>query len=66
MTRDPTFLTSFSLIIAHNVSTLELGPLSTLLWENVHNTPNPSPPLIVVRSAGFLADFTVQFHEHTS
>ncbi|KDQ10726.1 hypothetical protein BOTBODRAFT_488758 [Botryobasidium botryosum FD-172 SS1] len=63
--KDPTYLASFTLVIAHNMSTLDLVPLSTLLWENAHNKPNPSPPLIVIRSAGFLAEFAVQFHEHT-
>ncbi|RDX42032.1 hypothetical protein OH76DRAFT_1392460 [Lentinus brumalis] len=50
---------SFSLVIAHNINKDILDELSTLLWAN----PN-GPPLIAVRSAGFLAHFHVQYHEH--
>ncbi|KAI0700659.1 hypothetical protein C8T65DRAFT_657406 [Cerioporus squamosus] len=50
---------SFSLVIAHNLKKDILDELSTLLWAN----PN-GPPLIAVRSAGFLAQFHIQYHEH--
>ncbi|EMD36162.1 hypothetical protein CERSUDRAFT_84251 [Gelatoporia subvermispora B] len=50
---------SFSLIIAHNLNKDVLDELAELLWADLTN-----PPLIVVRSAGFLADFFIQFHEH--
>ncbi|KAI0713985.1 hypothetical protein C8Q76DRAFT_733003 [Earliella scabrosa] len=49
----------FSLVIAHNLNKPTLDQLSALLWAN----PN-GPPLISVRSAGFLAEFHIQYHEH--
>ena len=49
----------FSLVIAHNLQKDTLAKLSELLWQDPGN-----PPLIAVRSAGFLADFSIQFHEH--
>ncbi|KAI0710486.1 hypothetical protein C8Q76DRAFT_737619 [Earliella scabrosa] len=49
----------FSLVIAHNLHKPTLDQLSALLWAN----PN-GPPLISVRSAGFLAEFHIQYHEH--
>ncbi|KAI0788968.1 hypothetical protein BC629DRAFT_470320 [Irpex lacteus] len=49
----------FSLVIAHNLEKETLEKLASLLWEEPTN-----PPLIVVRSAGFLADFYIQVHEH--
>jgi NEDD8-activating enzyme E1 regulatory subunit len=56
---DPSFLTSFSLIVAHNLHPNVLEKLSGFLWSD------PTyPTLIVVRSAGFLAEFFIQFHEH--
>ena len=47
------------LVIAHNLQADVLDTLSQLLW-----TDPVDPPLIAVRSAGFLADFYIQFHEH--
>jgi amyloid beta precursor protein binding protein 1 len=35
--------------------------LSALLWSDAL-----APMLVVVNSAGFLAEFSIQFHEHTS
>jgi amyloid beta precursor protein binding protein 1 len=58
---DPAYLTSFSLVIAHNIEDRLLEPLSDLLWSDPSN-----PPLIVVRSAGFIGQFFIQFHEHAS
>ncbi|KAH7923031.1 hypothetical protein BV22DRAFT_1130938 [Leucogyrophana mollusca] len=57
---EPEWLTSFTLVIAHNIHPLLLGKLSSLLWND-----STYPPLMVVRSAGFLAEFFIQFHEHT-
>ncbi|KAI9570967.1 hypothetical protein HD554DRAFT_2017835 [Boletus coccyginus] len=37
-----------------------LERLSSFLWDDPAR-----PPLVVVRSAGFLAEFFIQFHEHT-
>ncbi|TFY68145.1 hypothetical protein EVG20_g3676 [Dentipellis fragilis] len=56
---DPAYFKSFSLVISHNLDSPTVEKLSRLLW-----TDPLSPPLIVVRSAGFLADFYIQFHEH--
>ncbi|KAG7095811.1 hypothetical protein E1B28_006511 [Marasmius oreades] len=56
---DPSFITSFTLVIAHNLHPTLLDRLSTLLWSDPLN-----PPLIVVNSAGFLAEFSIQFHQH--
>ncbi|KZT00338.1 uncharacterized protein LAESUDRAFT_709013 [Laetiporus sulphureus 93-53] len=53
------FVRGFSLVIAHNLQEDVLDELARLLWADIAN-----PPLIVVRSAGFLAEFFVQFHEH--
>ncbi|KAM5543775.1 hypothetical protein V8D89_002392 [Ganoderma adspersum] len=53
------WLSSFSLVIAHNLDKHLLSQLSTLLWANLNG-----PPLISVRSAGFLAEFHIQYHEH--
>ncbi|GJJ12983.1 hypothetical protein Clacol_007230 [Clathrus columnatus] len=58
--KDPTYLTSFTLIIAHNLKLPLLTKLSTFLWSKKHG-----PSLMIVRSAGFLAEFFIQFHEHT-
>jgi amyloid beta precursor protein binding protein 1 len=58
---DPAYLTSFTLVIAHNLETKLLGRLSQLLWDNPSHIP-----LVIVRSAGFLAEFFIQFHEHPS
>ena len=58
---NPAYLGSFTLIIAHNLEKVLLDRLSQLLWSNFSNTP-----LVVVRSAGFLAEFFIQFHEHPS
>ncbi len=56
---DPTYFLGFSLIVTHNLSPILLTRLAQLLWEN------PSaPPFIPVRSAGFIAEFYVQFHTH--
>ncbi|KAH9988017.1 hypothetical protein BJV77DRAFT_1070250 [Russula vinacea] len=56
---DQSYFFGFSLIITHNIAPVLLKRLADLLWSN----PS-SPPLIPVRSAGFLAEFFVQFHTH--
>lgn len=58
---NPEWLASFTIIIAHNLDNTLLQRLSSFLWDNASR-----PPLVVVRSAGFLAEFFIQFHEHTS
>ncbi|KAH7909098.1 hypothetical protein BJ138DRAFT_1127932 [Hygrophoropsis aurantiaca] len=57
---EPQWLTSFTLIIAHNLHSSILARLSSLLWKD-----HTYPALMVVRSTGFLAEFFIQFHEHT-
>jgi len=57
--RRPEWVKSFTLVVAHNLEIELLGRLSTLLWED-----EAGPPLVVVKSAGFLAEFFVQFHDH--
>lgn len=54
-----TYLTSFTLVVAHNLHGRTLQKLAALLWQDP-----AGPPLIIVRSAGFIAEFTIQFHEH--
>jgi NEDD8-activating enzyme E1 regulatory subunit len=56
---DAAFITSFSLVIAHNLHPTLLDKISSLLWSD-----HAHPPLVVVRSAGFLAEFYIQYHEH--
>ncbi|KAJ8592559.1 hypothetical protein M405DRAFT_763381 [Rhizopogon salebrosus TDB-379] len=56
----PEWITSFTIVVAHNLDHSLLRKLSALLWKD-----SRYPPLVVVRSAGFLADFYIQFHEHT-
>ncbi|KAF6752918.1 ubiquitin activating enzyme [Ephemerocybe angulata] len=50
---------TFSLVIAHNLEKGALDQLSDVLWKDAK-----SPPLVVIRSAGFLAEVFIQFHEH--
>lgn len=57
--KDKDWLTEFTIVIAHNLEAGLLERLSVLLWED-----ESFPPLVVVRSAGFLAEFYIQFHEH--
>ena len=56
---DPAFFSAFSLVIAHNLRADALARLAALLWADPARAP-----LVVVRSAGFLAEFYVQYHEH--
>ncbi|KAH9949739.1 hypothetical protein B0H21DRAFT_88179 [Amylocystis lapponica] len=53
------WLAGFSLVIAHNVPRSAADALARFLWDDTAR-----PPLLVVRSAGFLAEFAIQFHEH--
>jgi hypothetical protein len=48
-------------VITHNLEEGSVQRLSRLLWED-----RTYPPLLVNRSAGFLAEFYLQFHEHDS
>ncbi|KAJ7485285.1 hypothetical protein FB451DRAFT_1337569 [Mycena latifolia] len=58
--KDPGYLASYTLVIAHNLEPKLLERLSTLLWAD-----ETLPMLVVVNSAGFLGEFFIQFHEHT-
>lgn len=55
------WILSFTIVITHNLEASLLGKLSKLLYE----TPQ-APSLIVVKTAGFIAEFAIQFHEHAS
>ena len=55
------WLRQYTIVIVHNLEKDLLERLSRILWED-----ESMPSLLVVRSAGFLAEFSVQFHEHTS
>lgn len=54
-------ISKYTLVVAHNLPQHQLQSLSQLLWQDT----NDAPPLVVVRSAGFLAEFFIQQHEHT-
>ncbi|KAF8273387.1 hypothetical protein EI94DRAFT_1715778 [Lactarius quietus] len=56
---NPSYFFDFSLIITHNLPPVHLTKLADILWER-----SAAPTLIPVRSAGFLAEFYVQFHTH--
>ena len=57
----PEWITGFTIVITHNLEKGLLDKLAELLWSNAR-----FPSLVVVRSAGFLAEFYIQHHEHTS
>ncbi|KAF9531366.1 hypothetical protein CPB83DRAFT_848913 [Crepidotus variabilis] len=57
--RGKEWLSEFSLVIAHNLEQKVTEKLSHWLWQD-----STRPPLVVVRSAGFLAEFYIQYHEH--
>ncbi|KIK63910.1 hypothetical protein GYMLUDRAFT_94847 [Collybiopsis luxurians FD-317 M1] len=50
------WLKSFDVVIAHNVDSNVLDDLADLLWPGTH--------LVVVNSAGFLAEFSIHYQEH--
>ncbi|KAG5650239.1 hypothetical protein H0H81_000203 [Sphagnurus paluster] len=58
--KNPAYFSSFTVVIVHNLEPKLLDKLSTFLWSD-----DSLPPLFVIRSAGFLAEFYIQFHEHT-
>lgn len=53
------WLAEFSVVIAHNLEKKVLDKISAWLWED-----SVRPALAVVNSAGFLAEFYIQYHEH--
>lgn len=55
------WIKGFTVVVAHNLEKALLHELSSNLW-----TDQAGPMLIVIRSAGFLAEFYIQFHEHQS
>lgn len=54
------WLGEFTLVIAVNLEKGVSERLAGVLWEE-----ESFPPLVVVRPAGFLAEFYIQYHEHT-
>jgi amyloid beta precursor protein binding protein 1 len=60
LAKQPDWVKGFTLVIAHNLQNNLLEKLSTLLWED-----EAGPPLVVVKSAGFLAEFFIQFRDHS-
>jgi hypothetical protein len=60
LAKNPDWVKGFTLVIAHNLEMNLLEKLSTLLWED-----EAGPPLVVVKSAGFLAEFFIQFRDHS-
>jgi amyloid beta precursor protein binding protein 1 len=54
------WLGGYTIVIAHNLEKDLVERLAGVLWAD-----ESLPPLVVVRSAGFLAEFAIQFHEHT-
>jgi NEDD8-activating enzyme E1 regulatory subunit len=61
LAKKPEWVKRFTLVIVHNLEKHLLENLSALLWED-----EAGPPLVVVKSAGFLAEFFIQFHDHSS
>jgi amyloid beta precursor protein binding protein 1 len=59
LTNDKEWLSDFTIVIAHNLEAVLLDQLASFLWEDSSN-----PPLVIVRSAGFLAEVYIQYHEH--
>jgi len=57
----PEWITEFTIVIAHNLEKGLLDKLAELLWGN-----DRFPSLVMIRSAGFLAELYIQHHEHTS
>ncbi|KAJ4474416.1 hypothetical protein J3R30DRAFT_3508794 [Lentinula aciculospora] len=53
---DKGWLKTFDVVIAHNVDSNVLNDLAALLWPETH--------LVVVNSAGFLAEFSIHYREH--
>ena len=61
LNQDKEWFGKFTIVLTHNLDEDSVQRLSQLLWED-----RSYPPLVVIRSAGFLAEFYVQFHEHDS
>ena len=57
--KDKEWFGKFTIVITHNLEEGSVQRLSRLLWKD-----HTYPPLLVIRSAGFLAEFYLQFHEH--
>jgi amyloid beta precursor protein binding protein 1 len=57
--KDKEWLSDFTIVIAHNLEAVLLDQLASFLWEDSSN-----PSLVIVRSAGFLAEVYIQYHEH--
>ncbi|TFK45262.1 hypothetical protein OE88DRAFT_1715442 [Heliocybe sulcata] len=57
---NPQYFLEFNVVIAHNMQPALVDKLAKYLWSE------PSHPIMmVVRSAGFVSEFFIQFHEHS-
>jgi amyloid beta precursor protein binding protein 1 len=61
LANDAEWFAGFTIVITHNLEKSRLDKLAALLWSHER-----FPPLAVIRSAGFLAEFYIQYREHTS
>ncbi|PVF96654.1 hypothetical protein CPB86DRAFT_786733 [Serendipita vermifera] len=56
----PEWIANYTLVFAHNLPRKTVDKLASFLCSD------PSlPPLVVIKTAGFLAEFYIQCHEHT-
>jgi NEDD8-activating enzyme E1 regulatory subunit len=58
--KKPEWLANYTLVITHNLPRKVVDKLATYLWSD-----RSLPALIVVKTAGFLAELYIQCHEHT-
>ncbi|KAJ8488753.1 hypothetical protein ONZ45_g13834 [Pleurotus djamor] len=58
--KDPSWISGFTIVIAHNLDAKLLDRLAKYLWAD-----ETSPSLVVIRSSGFISEFYIQYHEHT-
>ncbi|KIM24858.1 hypothetical protein M408DRAFT_331530 [Serendipita vermifera MAFF 305830] len=56
----PEWISNYTMVIAHNLPRKVVDKLAAYLWSD-----RSLPALIVVKTAGFLAEFYLQCHEHT-
>ncbi|KAG8903932.1 hypothetical protein FRB99_002536 [Tulasnella sp. 403] len=68
LNEDPAYFHKFSMVIAPNVPHKTLHRISKLLWDpeasGIAASLSKPPPLVIVRTSGFLADFAIQFKDH--
>ncbi|KAG8825747.1 hypothetical protein FRC19_010591 [Serendipita sp. 401] len=60
LAKKPEYLANYTLVVVHNLPRKTVDKLAAYLWSD------PTlPSLIVIKTAGFLAEFAIQCHEHT-